>query len=258
MPAPRLPRFRLRPLQLSALLAASGRGLSGVEGGVRERDLRARRLAFPSRLVVLAAVGVLAAAAAAAQPIRVGARIEYASTTFTAGDVYLAVICCDSQDEFDARGGFGATAYLVVPVAGRLWVQPEIGLAYRGARQPLPSADSKFDFRYLELATLGRFRLFEAGPVWVTVEAGPTLGLLLRQRLETRYPERPDESFVRIGLEDMRRTYLGVAGGGSVGVGPLSFGVRYARGVTPFADVPPHNGDAAKHVAIGASVGYVF
>lgn len=214
------------------------------------------------RSAVLIALVALCAAPALSQPARLAVRVGYASSTFTPDDVHLTIICCADQNQFESRGGFEAAVALAVPVSERLAFRPEVAWVHRGARQTLFSADTEFDFRYLELSALGQLRVAEVGPVRLVAEAGPTASVLVDERAETLYIGGPygDEFVVRDDLVGTTRSYFGAAGGLALQFAQhLSVGARYSRGLTPFVDRNQYDYDGdTKHTALSFGIGYDF
>ncbi len=203
------------------------------------------------------------AAAALAQPAHLGVRLGYASTTFTADDVFLTTVCCADQNEFERRGGAEAAVSLAFPLSDRIRVWPEIAWVYRGARQTiLYTIDSEYDLHYFDVTALVEFAAVEVGPVAVVLEGGPSIAVLLDERAETTYFGGPygDQHVVRNNLHGTRASYLGATVGAAFRFsGHLSVGGRYSRGLTPFVDPPPlEPGGEAKHLAASFGVGYVF
>ena len=141
-----------------------------------------------------------------------------------------------SSIDTKAKAGVHLGGYLVIMLAEKVGIQPEILFSMQGAKYP--DYDGKTIFNYLNVPILARYNINEM----FSVHVGPQFGFLLTAKSESN----GDKS-------DRKDEFKGTDIGGVIGVGVewpsgLNCGGRYVIGFSQISKDVDDNGEFKNHV----------
>ena len=186
---------------------------------------------------VIAGVALTAAMAAptpaAAQGLTYGVK----------GGVALATLAEEDEGDtisFDNRVGLIAGGFVNWPLAGRLSLQPEALFTQKGARVEEGGGTLTQQLDYLDVPVLVQYRLSGSDARYLSLFAGPAIGVRLRARSRASFGGTAVEDDVS---DQVTSTDLSIVGGLGYQRGRVSIEGRYAWGVS---DIDKDTGDDTK------------
>lgn len=174
----------------------------------------------PVRAATIALAWLLAAAPAAAQGIEFGVK----------GGVNFATLDFDEfedEDEppIDYRIGLAVGGYFVMPLTGRLSLQPEALYMQKGAAfGDSDVVSARFELDYVEIPVLVRYGFGD-----IHVFGGPSFGVKVRARSVVEFEDESEEQDLG---DDVESLDFGLAVGAGWQRGRLSVDGRYMFGLS--------------------------
>lgn len=173
------------------------------------------------------------------------------------GGVNLARTAIDVEGggpSLDPRIGLVAGAFVTLPIASWLELQPEVLYAMKGAKVNDTFGASTLQIDYVELPVLARISRPGSGRIGYYAAGGPTFGLRVRARSRTEFEGETGDIDVS---DQVSRTDVGVALGGGVEIGALVIDARYTLGLT---DIDKDDSDEVKvsNRVLSLTVGFRF
>ena len=160
----------------------------------------------------------------------------------------------DSDPGLKMFTGLVAGAFVTLPVASWLELQPEALYSVKGSRVDEEGVTASVQIDYLEVPVLARFSKRGAGRNGYYFAGGPFAAFRLRARTRATFSGATEE--IDIG-EDVERLDFGLTGGGGVEIGSWVFDGRYTHGLK---DIDKDKSDSVKVTsrAVSITAGFRF
>lgn len=164
------------------------------------------------------------------------------------GGINFANLGGSDVEDTDSRTAFNVGVFAGIQLANILYLQPEVLYTMKGATQ-------KFDFQgttikttvkltYLEIPVLFRLNVpVQGSNVAPNFFAGPALAFKLSAKAKAEGGGQSAEE----DIEEVKSTDFSLVFGAGLGVGPVSFDVRYSLGLSSIDD-SAENADVKNNV----------
>lgn len=192
-----------------------------------------------------AAVAVFGFVSVQAQDVKFGAK----------GGLNLANITGSDAGGSNMKAGFHVGAFVEIPIANKLIIQPEIHYSNQGAQQDGSfegfNFDAKFQLNYINVPVMFKYAITEK----FFLEGGPYVGFLTSAKVEV------DIAGIGSNSEDVKELFKSTDFGLGIGMNydfsdVIFANVRYQVGLTQIGD--SGEGDDIKNSVIQIGLGFRF
>jgi len=193
----------------------------------------------------LAAIAVFGFVSVQAQDVKFGAK----------GGLNLANITGSDAGGSNMKAGFHVGAFVEIPIADKLIIQPEIHYSNQGTQQDGAfegiSFDAKFQLNYINVPVMFKYAITEK----FSIEGGPYVGFLTSAKIEV------DVAGFGSNSEDVKELFKSTDFGLGIGMNydfsdVIFANVRYQAGLTQIGD--SGEGDDIKNSVIQIGLGFRF